>query len=306
MVYILFLLGFVLLFLGGKYLVEGSVSFAKSLNISPLVIGIVLVGFGTSAPEMLTCIKAVLSGSSDIAIGNVVGSNIANILLVLSVGSIMCTVPIKKKEFKRDMGVLICASILLTSLCFVGFVNLYMGIVFDLILLLYISYCYKHGGIEQEEVESVSKYVFVSLLVAFLGIAGVVIGADLLVESSIKIARSLNISESFIALSAIAIGTSLPELATVIAASLKKHTDVVLGGIIGSNIFNTLAILGTSAIVRKIDISKNVLYFDIWVMNLAVALVLFFALKKWKLNKLNGIILLVLYVVYMIIIALRG
>jgi cation:H+ antiporter len=306
MVYILFLIGFSLLFLGGKYLVEGAVSFARDLKVSPLLIGVVLVGFGTSVPELITCIGAILAGSSDIAIGNIVGSNIANILLVLSIGAIICTIPIDKKEFKRDGAALILSSVLLTFVCVAGFVNLYIGAFFVLCLLGYIFVCYKAGAMDDDDIPLISKSVFISFAVAILGIAGVVVGANLLIDSSLEIASVLGVSETLIGLSAVAIGTSLPELATIIAASLKKHSSLALGNVIGSNIFNTLGVLGVTSFFGNIEISKSVLRFDIWIMNLAVLAMMIMCMNKWKLTKSKGIALLVLYIAYIGAITIRG
>lgn len=306
MVYFLFLLGFVLLFLGGKYLVEGAVSFAKDIKMSPLIIGIVLVGFGTSVPELITCIKAVLVGSSEIAIGNIIGSNIANILLVLSTGAMICAIPIEQKGFKRDSSFLIFSSLLLTLFCFIGYLNIYSGLLFLAIISIYMYVCYKSGYEEDEDIPLISKSIFVSLFVAFLGMVAVMIGANLLVESAIKIATKLGVSESLIALSAVAIGTSLPELATIIAASVRKHSSLAFGNVVGSNIFNTLGILGTTSIVKEIKISKEILMFDIWAMNLAVLLMIFLAFNKLNISKRKGALLMTLYIAYMIFITVRG
>lgn len=307
MVYLLFIIGFTLLFFGGKYLVEGSVSFARDLNISPFIIGIVLVGFGTSAPELITCIKAVLAGSSEIAIGNIVGSNIANILLVLGTGATICCLFVDKKSFKRDFTALIVSSLLLISACFIGVINWYMGLFFILCLLTYIFLCIKFSGLESgEEVKSISKSATISFSVAVLGIAGVVIGANLLVDSAIEIARIFGVSETLIGLSAIAIGTSLPELATIIIASLKKHSCLAFGNIIGSNIFNTFGILGVTSFVRKIEIPKSIIQFDVWAMLFAVLFLFILALKNGKVRRKEGIFLLVLYIIYMTVITIRG
>jgi len=308
MIYFIFLLGFVFLFLGGKYLVEGSVSFAKSVGLSPLIIAIVLIGFGTSVPELVVCIQAALKNSSDIAVGNIIGSNICNVLLVLASGAIIYPIAIKRnKGLFADIAILVSSSVLLTIFCFMEYLNVYTGIISLLMLFSYIFYKYRTDSIEEDDEDiNIIKSKWISLLVCILGIAGVLIGAEMLVESAIHIAREYGVSEKLIALTAIALGTSLPELATILMASLKKHSDIALGNVIGSNIFNILGILGTTSIVRNINISRSILYLDIWVMNLAVLLMITMSLYKNSIGRKKGIFLLSLYVLYIIVIYFRG
>lgn len=302
--------GLVLLVVGGDTLVRGSVSVAQRLGVSALMIGLVLVGFGTSMPELVTSINAALAGSPDIAIGNVVGSNIANVLLILGVAALLAPVTCEPKTMKRDGLVALLAAILAVIVFFTfGMVGRVMGAFFFVLLIAYIIYVYRHESkttlvreqevVIEKEVQVIQKSsLWVGLLLAFGGIAITVLGADLLVESSIVIARQFGVSEAVIGLTVIAIGTSLPELITAIMASIRKHADIVLGNVLGSNIYNVLCILGVTAMIKPIAVSADMMIVDMCVMIGAMVLLGIFGLTGKRLSRLEGGIFLAAYIAY--------
>ncbi len=271
MLYVYFILGLVLLAFGGDTLVKGAVGVANKMKISPLVVGIVLVGFGTSTPELMASILAAFQTppAPGIAIGNVVGSNIANILLVLGVAALITPIKIDMKSFKRDSGFLIGSCIALVIAAAFGVLNFIGGVVFVAALLGYVYYCYhmerknkkllKEMEKEAEQASQANGSVLRHTITAIIGIAMTMFGAKLLVDSSIVLARQWGISETVIGLTLVAVGTSLPELATSVMAAIRKHNDVAFGNIVGSNIYNALFILGVVAVLTP-------LYFpsDIW------------------------------------------
>jgi len=264
MTYLMVLGGLVLLFIGGEGLVRGSVSVARKLNISELVIGLTLVGFGTSVPELVTSLRAINEGAVGIAVGNVVGSNIANILLVLGVAALIHPIITNPCALMRDTSIMVIVTALLCVLIWFDLFSRLAGFVLVACLLGYIAFSVfadqaagdevaeMHAG-EGETVEAnygVVKGVFIALA----GLVGVVFGAKLLVDGGVVIAREFGISETVIGLSIVAVGTSLPELATSAIAAFRGKADVALGNIIGSNIFNILGILGLTALVHPFSV----------------------------------------------------
>lgn len=315
MVWLYLLAGFVLLLVGGEVLVKGSVALARKMNVPPLIIGIVLVGFGTSAPELVTCIQAALEGSPDIAVGNVVGSNIANILLVAGTGALLIPVVTPLAAFKRDGGAVAISTVVMIGVCLMfGEVGRMAGIGFLVLLIGYISYAYFSekaravSGVPedlQEELEELETFMGkpitkgVSILLTFGGIALTVLGANFLVTGAITLAEKAGISESVIGLTIVALGTSLPELATAVIAGIRGHSDVSLGNILGSNIYNILGILGATAIVQPLNIPDSIMQFDIWVMLAATALLIIVSVNQLKITRWEGGLLLAGYFAYM-------
>ncbi len=312
MAYLLLLAGLVLLLAGGELLVRGAVTVAERFQVSPLLIGLTLVGFGTSTPELVASLGAALSGAPGLAMGNVVGSNIANILLVLGIGAAIQPFATQPAAFRRDGPVLLGASLLLALVCLTGGIGRLLGGLFLLLLLAYTMATYLaerrdrdpaaalHVA-EAERVAPVPRALPLALGATLGGLAGVVVGADLLVEGAIELARRLGVSDAVIGLTVVAVGTSLPELATTVVASLRRHGDVAFGNIIGSNLFNTLGILGVTALVRPLAVPLSIARFDVWVM-LAVAIVgVGFAVTGWRVNRIEGCLLLLAYVVYLLV-----
>ncbi|MDX1293259.1 MAG: calcium/sodium antiporter [Hyphomonas sp.] len=327
MTYLMVLGGLILLFVGGEGLVRGSVSVARKLNISELVIGLTLVGFGTSVPELVTSLRAIDEGAVGIAVGNVVGSNIANILLVLGVAAVIHPILTNPRALMRDTSVMVLVTILLCVMIWFDLFSRLAGGLLVAGLLAYIAFSLiadqttgddaaeMHAG-EGETVEA-SYGVGVGVLIALAGLVGVVIGAKLLVDGGVIIAREFGISETVIGLSIVAVGTSLPELATSAIAALRGKADVALGNIIGSNIFNILGILGVTALVHPFSVhsvpSGDVVLDavspgtghslisvgDISALVLSVALMVLFAITGKLIARWEGAVLLFGYALYM-------
>lgn len=301
--------GLVLLAIGGDVLVRGAVGTASRLGVSPLLIGLVLVGFGTSMPELTTSVQAALSGSPGIAVGNVVGSNIANILLILGAAALLSPIVVAKGVLSRDGSFLAMSQIALAAALFLTPVGRTSGGLLFAGLIAYIGLSYwldrrsKNGAaaLHTAEAESVSPPkggLLVSLLLLAGGIAGVVIGAKLLVDGAISIAEGFGISDAVIGLTVVAVGTSLPELAASVAAAMKRQGDIALGNVIGSNIFNALGILGATAIIRPIEVPASILGSDVWIMLGAAALLVLVAATGRRIGRMEGVVLLGLYVAY--------
>ena len=307
MTYLYLLIGLSMLVAGGTLLVNGSTAVAYKLNVSKIIISIVIVGFGTSTPELVTTLKASLLDSPGIAVGNVVGSNIANILLVLGIAATILPINQLRKIYRRDAIMLIISLLLVAVAAWLGYVNLPIGIIFVASLIIFIVYSYREdkktfsvtqNNDDKVENETYSKSVYIYAGIAIAGIGLTLFGADMLVKSAIELARNFNLSETLIGLTVVAIGTSLPELAAAVIATIKKESDIVLGNIIGSNIYNVLFILGVSGLIEPIIFPQSIITFDLPVMG-AVSLVLIFFIWFGKvMNRFVGITFLVLYVVY--------
>ena len=308
--YFLLVIGFLILFLSGHFLIESSVNIARRFNISNLVIGITVVAFGTSAPELFVSLKAVFVGSADISISNVVGSNIANIALVLGFVTIIFPLKVNKKEIWIDWAVMMLSSVLLYIFSWNNDVlNHWEGIVFLILLAGYMSWLVydtrvNHPVAADSKVEPADKNKkkpFSLVMVIFLGsVVGLYFGSGWLVEGAREIAVKIGISERVVGITIIAFGTSVPELVTSLIAAIKKNTDISMGNIIGSNIFNIFAILGITSTIKKINVNPEFLRWDyLWMMGIALLLLLMMLpLKKGVITRWKGMIMLVVYVVY--------
>ncbi|SHM13220.1 calcium/sodium antiporter [Roseibium suaedae] len=303
--------GLVLLVLGGDFLVRGSVGLAERLNVSPLLIGIVLVGFGTSSPELMTSLLAALQDAPGIAVGNVVGSNTANILLILGIAAILCPLSAEPKALMRDGFVMSAAALAALALSIHGSIPRPAGLALVAALAAYLVFTYRaengkntpSAEMHRAEGQAVTalpwtKSVPVLCLLALSGLAMTLLGAKWLVGSSVALASSMGISETVIGLTIVAVGTSLPELVTSVVAALRKQTDIAFGNILGSNIYNILGILGVTSLVKPIAIPPEILSFDIWVMLGATALLMVFAKTGHRICRLEGWALLGLYGLY--------
>ncbi|MFC2096524.1 calcium/sodium antiporter [Bacteroidota bacterium] len=303
--YIFLFLGFVLLMLSGDFLVRGSVSLAGHFKVSRLVIGVVVVSFGTSAPELVVSLDAALMGHPDIAIGNVIGSNIANIALVLGLTAVIIPIVVKKRAIHFDWLVMMLISLLFYVFCLTGNkLQLIEGVIFILILLSYISWSIhksrKENKTNLEETIIPKHTIFVSFILVAVSAVGLIYGAQFLVKGASSIAKTMGVEERIISVSVIALGTSLPELATSIAAAIRKELDIFIGNIIGSNIFNILAILGLTSVVKTIKINPMVLKFDIfWMLGTSLLLFLFILpLRKGTVTRWKGLIFVLIYITY--------
>jgi cation:H+ antiporter len=298
-------LGMYLLFKGGDWTIDSAVFIAKRFGISPMVIGFTIIAFGTSLPELIVSVNANFAGSPGIAIGNVIGSNIANILLVVGITAFFATLVAVPREIMRDMIMMLVASFLMLGLMWHGNISMLGGGLMIGVLLAYVIYQYimaSKGKIEVEDVESPSyNSLWQGILFLVLGLIAIAAGAEFLVRGAKVSATIIGVPEAVIGLSVIAIGTSLPELSTCILAAMKKQTDIIIGNILGSNVFNILMIIGATAVIKPISqesIVPQILSLDIWVMlGVAIAFSLILLTYK-KITKPIGFIFVLAYILY--------
>lgn len=311
MTFLQLLAGFLLLVAGGELLVRGAVALASRLGVSPLLIGLTLVGFGTSTPELITSVQAALLGSPGIAVGNVVGSNIANILLILGLSALIFPLVTTSAMLRRDAVVMAGAAVIFAVIAFQVNMGLAVGVVFIGLLLGYVLFSYwrerrevagRHNVHEAEAafMDNLGGHpgLGLSLVMAIGGLVLTLAGARFLVQGAITLAGDFGISETVIGLTVVAVGTSLPELVTSVMAAVRRQSDVALGNIVGSNIFNILGILGVTAIIQPIPIPAQILSFDIWVMLAVTALLILFATTGLRICRREGAVMLALYVGY--------
>lgn len=292
--------GLALLVLGGDLLVKGAVNLALRLGITPLVVGLTVVAFGTSAPELLVSLSAALGGSSGIALGNVVGSNIANVLVILGFTALVSVITTKGHDLRESWAMMMGASVLLIGLATTGRIGMWGGIVLLLALAAVLWRQLSTGRVDDDEIEGAEPGARGLRIAIWLG-AGLVLlplGANLLVNGATQIAQDFGISDTVIGLTLVAIGTSLPELAASVAAALKGRADMALGNVVGSNIFNILAILGITSIVSPLPIPPEMLRLDLWVMLATSALLAPFLFKGIALTRPVGGALLAGYAAY--------
>jgi cation:H+ antiporter len=300
--------GFGLLFLGGEGLVRGSVAVAERFGLSKLLIGLVIVGFGTSTPELLVSVKAALSGASSIALGNVVGSNIANILLILGLSIAIAPLMGWKKTAMREALIMTLVALALFGLVQGAEIGRIAGLVLLGALVIYLAASWWMEKREadkrffEHEAEAfdaaTQRPLWLSSIFIVAGIATLMLGADLLVKGAINIASAFGVPDAVIGLTIVAVGTSLPELATAIVAALKKHGDMVLGNVIGSNIFNILAILGATAALAPIGVEERFRTLDVPLMVGVSALVVLALFAFKKLGRGLGLIMIASYAAY--------
>ena len=309
MMYLQVIAGFVLLLVGAELLVRGAVAVARRFGVSPLVVGMTVVAFGTSAPELVVGMKAALAGAPGIALGNVIGSNIANVLLVLGGASLVKPFVIRGEALRLDAAVLMGGSVLFAGLSWRGEIGLGSGMVLLAVFFAFLAHTYwremrradagarRQVG-EGRRTESMAGPPWLGGTVLAVGIAGVVYGAELLVEGSVAMARAIGISEEVIGLTLIAIGTSLPELVTSIVAAVRGHVDVALGNVVGSNVFNVLGIVGAVAVVSPLAVPDQFRAFDLWVMLGATLLLVSCLLGRRRLGRGAAAVMLGAYVAY--------
>lgn len=307
------LIGLVLLFFGGEFLVRGSVSLALKMRISTLVVGMTIVSFATSSPELFVSLQAVFDGSSNIAFGNVIGSNIANITLVLGVTAMIFRVKISPQTLTLNYPIMFFSSILLgIVLYFFNGIPVLGGYIFLVLLLFFslllISISRKNNLKVNDKNELLEKAsydtIFKNIIFLFLGVVLLKYGADFLVDSTKLIARNLGVSDRIIAVTVVALGTSIPELATSIIAALKKEDSLAVGNLIGSNIFNILAVLGITASVKEISIIDSAIftfdYFWMMIITFVVAVFIYFFSRN-EISRKEGVVLGIIYLLYIYI-----
>jgi cation:H+ antiporter len=310
-------LGLLFLVLAGDALVRGAVNLSLRLGIPPLIVGLTVVAFGTSAPELLVSLQAALEGAPGIALGNVVGSNIANVLLVMGVPALIAPIVVRDAKCHASYLMMIGASVLFIALANFGPMTWWHGLILlaGLGLMLFDNYrsasdhrreartAREAAVIEPEELEGVDPHMPGWKIALFLvvGIIGLPLGADFLVDGASSIARDFGVSEEVIGLTLVAVGTSLPELATTTAAAFRREAGMAVGNVIGSNIFNLLGIIGVTALIAPLPFGADMLNFDLWVM-LGVSLAMLpFVFFGWIVSRLWGFALLGMYVAYVMI-----
>lgn len=315
--------GLLLLMAGGELLVRGAVRVATELGVSPLVIGLTLVGFGTSTPELVTSVQAALSNAPGIAYGNIVGSNIANILLIAGVAALISPMVIASSALKRDGAIMLAVAILFSVIAFMIPLGRFTGAVFVIALIAYVYFAFRqeravatadHGAVFDKSLAlqetdaalapsaAPSSSLFVSALIALGGLILVVVGGKFLVDGAVSLARGFGISETVIGLTIVAVGTSMPEFVTSVVAGIRKQGDVAFGNIIGSNIYNILGIGGATALIAPGAVPTEILTFDNLVMIGVSLTFVAFAWSGLRIARWEGAILLTGYVAYVYVI----
>ncbi len=307
MAYVWLILGLVLLIVSGEFLVKGAVSLAYKYHISTLVVGMTIVSFGTSAPELLVSVNAALSGHPDISIGNVIGSNIANIALVLGLTALIFPIAVDRNSIRTDWPMMMFSTLLLYL--FLADLELvwWEGLIMFCMLLCFIFYLIwssrratkmKKADSAEDSVEEVKSPLVRDLVFIIGGCVGLMFGADLLVDGAVDVAKSFGISDLVISATIIAFGTSAPELMTSCVAAFRKHTDISVGNLIGSNIFNIMAIMGITPMVKALEINKEVVQIDmLWVTGIA-AITLPILITNRRISRFEGGLLFVVYCSY--------
>ncbi len=307
----LLLLGIALLTGGGEALIRGALGAARRLGVSPMLSGLVIVGFGTSMPEMVVSVDAASRGQPDIAVGNVVGSNIANVLLILGLCALISPLAVSALALRRDAATVIAASLLYLLLAHGGQLVRAEGGLLLASLLAYLVWAYRserdqtapsaalHAA-EAGEVDRVPASSLGAAAAVIIGLALLIAGSRVLLAGAVGIAQSLGVSEALIGLTLVAVGTSLPELTVSVIAALRRHADVAVGNILGSNIFNLLGILGVSVLVQPLAVAGRIGSVDQWVMLAAALLLTLFLFTGRRLSRVEGGVLLTSYVIYVV------
>jgi cation:H+ antiporter len=295
-----------MLFLGGEGVIRGSSALALRVGISALVVGLTVVAFGTSSPELIVSVKAALIGNSSIALGNVIGSNIANIALIIGVSALIRPLNVHANVIKREIPIMIGVSILLIIFLSDGKINKIEGMILFSLLLIYtvfnILLSLKESKEIKNEFESELKTrlkVSTAVLFFIVGLALLIFGADLFLKGAIALAKIFNISDVVIGLTIVAVGTSLPELFTSVVASIKKESDIAVGNVVGSNIFNILSILGITAIISPVS-SAGISQVDLTIMLAAALVLLPLSYTNFKISRAEGLFLIIGYISYII------
>lgn len=306
---VLLILGFVVLIKGADIFVDGASSTAANFKVPKMLIGLTIVAFGTSAPELAVSIKALASGSSDMVLGNVIGSNITNILLILGIASVICPIIIKNNTVRKEIPLCIMITLLLASQIADLFLDhskinmitrsdaLAIILVFGVFLYYIISMAVKDRK-NKKEIEEPKFGLIKSISFVIIGLGGIVIGSNFVVDSASNIARMIGWSERLISLTIIAFGTSLPELVTTIISSLKGEQDILVGNIIGSNIFNICMVLGVPVAIFGGIKANNFTGIDLLFFILSATLLFIFSISKRKINRLEGLVMLFMFAIY--------
>ena len=305
---VLLLIGFLLLIKGADFFVDGAGSVASYMKVPTIIIGLTIVAFGTSAPEAAVSITAALSGSNAIAVSNVIGSNIFNLLAVLGITAMLTTIPVPRSIMRKEFPFLILISVLMVAMIvFDLHISRIEGIILLVLIVAYVLWLIKDSLDNRAKVEVVKPNITLPVCIIFIagGLFGIVMGGNLVVNSAKFIALSFGLSEKLVGLTIVSIGTSLPELVTSVVAAKKGNVDIAIGNVVGSNVFNILFILGASATITSIPV-EAVMIFDLYVMLGATILCFALAKVRTKLGKKEGALLLLLFLSYMIYIIIRN
>ena len=311
MMYLYLVGGLVLLLVAGDLLVRGAISFATRLGIPPLIIGLTIVSFGTSAPELIISLKAAFEGSGGISIGNVVGSNITNILLVLGTPALIRVTQCRENGTRSSTVFMLAVTIVFMALCQQEILDQSAGIILLALLGFFLSWTVwtsrKQKGetcelIDDDMLEEAPSNLGLAVAFILIGIVGLPAGGHFTIEGATEIARTWGVSEAAIGLTVVALGTSLPELVTTLVAAIRNHSAVAIGNVVGSNIFNILAIMGLTATIIPVPVPAEVISFDLWIMLASSALLLPVALFHMRITRLRGIIMLIAYASYIILV----
>jgi len=298
--------GLGLLLVGGEFLLRGAVALARRFGLPHLLIGLTVVAAATSMPEMVVTVATGLEGVPDVGVGNVIGSNIANVLLILGAAALLFPIRTKPRDMARDCAAVLIATAIFVFFAIMGSFRWYHGVVMFALLVGYIGYSYMEerrrqraalgdpDPAEGEDIE-VPSSCKVALALVGIGVGGLAVGSELLVKGAVSIARAAGVSEAVIGLTLVAIGTSLPELATSIVAGIRHHSEVALGNVLGSNLFNILAVLAALSITIPFTVAAELIMVDIWVMVGATVLLIPIMATKWRIGRFEGGFFLVLY-----------
>jgi len=312
----LLIFGFVILILGGDLMVRGAAAIARHWGVPALIVGLTIVAFGTSAPELVVGVQAVLQGQGDLAAGNVVGSNIANVLLALGLPALIMAIPTNMAGVARNSLIALFATILFMGLAFINSpLVFWQGAILFGGILVYLAYMFRlaKAGAEDPILEEMTEIdegqdglpmnVWKSALFLIFGLIGLVAGGTLIVDNAEIIARGFGVSNTIIGLTIVAIGTSLPEIATVIIATWRGHPEVAIGGVLGSNVFNIFAVMGAAAMAGPVMVDNTLKVFDFWVMLVAAIVLFVFIATRQPIGRKTGIIFTVGYILYLLAIA---
>lgn len=315
--FLLLAIGLVVLIVAGDIMVRGAAALARHWGVPALIVGLTIVAFGTSAPELVVGVQAALIGQGDLAAGNVVGSNIANVLLALGLPALILAIPTNMAGVARNSFIALFAAILFVFLALVSSpLGTWQGAILFGGIILYLCYMFllaKTGADDpileemteiDEGVDGLPTNVWKSAIYVILGVAGLIGGGSLIVNNAVLIAAGFGISETIIGLTIVAIGTSLPEIATVVVATYRGHPEVAIGGVLGSNVFNIFAVMGASAMAGPIFIDSTLKVFDFWVMLITSLVLLAFVLTRQPIGRKTGVIFTLSYVAYMLVVTL--
>jgi cation:H+ antiporter len=291
--------GIWLLVLSGGWTISAAVAIARKARLSKLFIGATIIAFGTSIPELFTSVNANLSGFPGISLGNIVGSNIANVLLVLGAAALFCTLSVKREEIQRDLGFMLLASLVLIGGMIYGLFTFWMGFAMFAVLAGFVFWQYSRNEIDTSEVEEIGEMSGAKAAGLILaGFGGLALGSEILVQGAVTAGVVMGVPEAIIGMTAVAVGTSLPELTTAIAAAVKRETDMIFGNIIGSNTFNILSIVGITAMFRPLEVIPALAGLEMWFMLGVSVVIAVILMASLRLNRLAGMSFLGLYAAF--------